>query len=278
MGPLRSADGAIIGVIASVRDITERKQAEEALRATRDELQDRVRELSELTADLARSNQELERFAYVASHDLQEPLRMVASFTQLLQRRYHDRLDADADQYIAYAVDGATRMQALINDLLAYSRVGTHGQPFRRVEAESLLKQALDNLQIALRETDAVVTHDLLPAVQGDASQLIQLFQNLIGNAIKFRGNQCPRIHVWAAHQDKGWCFAVRDNGIGIEAQFAERIFVIFQRLHTRTEYPGTGMGLAICKKIVERHGGKIWMESAPGQGATFFFTIPEGN
>ncbi|ODH01171.1 ATPase [Nostoc sp. KVJ20] len=240
--------------------------------------------------ELARSNAELEQFAYIASHDLQEPLRMVTSYLQLLERRYKNQLDANADQFINYAVDGARRMQTLINDLLNYSRVSTRGQPFKLVDCNIVLQQAIANLQIAIADSQAVVTYDPLPEVMADTTQLTQVFQNLIANGIKFCQNQQPLIHIGVSKGDADidgkslnsipsgdeWLFSVRDNGIGLESQYAERIFIIFQRLHGRDKYPGTGIGLAICKKIIERHGGRIWVESKPGEGSTFYFTIPD--
>ncbi|MGJ5631013.1 GAF domain-containing protein [Nostoc sp. CALU 1950] len=269
--------------------------------------------------ELARSNAELEQFAYIASHDLQEPLRMVTSYLQLLERRYKNQLDANADQFINYAVDGARRMQTLINDLLNYSRVSTRGQPFMPVDCSVVLEQAIANLQIAIADSRAIVTYDTLPQVMADPTQLTQVFQNLIANAIKFCQNQQPQIHIGVVkgaeeageqgrQREQGgrgageqgrqgeqgeeeepmpnaqcpmptqneYLFSVRDNGIGLESQYAERIFIIFQRLHGRDKYPGTGIGLAICKKIIERHGGRIWVESKPGQGSTFYFTIPD--
>ncbi|MBD1922960.1 PAS domain S-box protein [Microcoleus sp. FACHB-831] len=232
-------------------------------------------ELAEQAKELARSNADLAQFAYVASHDLQEPLRMVASYTQLLSRRYKGKLDEDADEFIAFAVDGANRMQKLIKDLLEYSRIGTRGKQFAPVECESIFEDAIANLQIAIEESGAIVKRDALPTVWGDSTQLGQLLQNLIGNAIKFCGNPPPRIHVSAQKGENEWIFSVRDNGIGIEPDQRDRIFVIFQRLHSRAEYPGTGIGLALCKKIVERHGGQIWVQSQPGQGSVFHFTIP---
>ncbi|MBE0517378.1 MAG: GHKL domain-containing protein [Methanophagales archaeon] len=235
----------------------------------------RTKELAKTIAELERSNAELEQFAYVASHDLQEPLRMVASYTQLLARRYKGKLDADADEFIGYAVDGANHMQMLINDLLTYSRVSTRGKPFEPAECETILDQTLLDLRMAIEEGDAVITHDPLPIVMADALQLTQLFQNLIGNAIKFHGEEPPSVHVSVEQKGNEWVFSVRDNGIGIDPKYADRIFKIFQRLHNRREYPGTGIGLAICKKIVERHGGHIWVESQPGKGAAFYFTIP---
>jgi PAS domain S-box-containing protein len=232
--------------------------------------------LHQALENLKRSNAELEQFAYVASHDLQEPLRGVTSMVQLLQQRYQGQLDARADQYIGLAVDAATRMQALINDLLAFSRVQRRAQPFRPIPLDKPLAVALANLQVAIEESGALITHDPLPTLQADAGQLTQLLQNLIGNAIKFHAEQTPRIHLSATRQEDAWCFAVRDNGIGIAPEYFERIFVIFQRLHARQAYPGTGIGLALCKKIVEHHGGQIWVESQLGAGATFFFTIPD--
>ena len=230
--------------------------------------------LEESVAELGRSNADLQQFAYVASHDLQEPLRMVSSYTQLIARRYKGKLDADADEFIAFAVDGANRMQRLILDLLAYSRVNTAGRQFEPTAMETVLKAALNNLTNAVKESQAIITHDPLPAVMGDDKQLAQLFQNLLSNAVKFGGAQPPRIHISAKQTDGEWLFSVRDHGIGLDPQYADRIFVIFQRLHTREEYPGTGIGLAICKKIVERHGGRMWVESELGKGATFYFTL----
>ncbi|MGB9006431.1 MAG: ATP-binding protein, partial [Candidatus Aminicenantales bacterium] len=257
---LKDERGNVTGALSSARDITERQLAEE--------------DLKRALADLERSNKELEQFASVASHDLQEPLRMVASYTQLLAQRYENRLDDKAKKYIDYAVDGAVRMQRLINDLLTYSRIGTRGNPLEPTDAHSALGEAIKNLAATIEENRAIITNDELPTVRADASQLVQVFQNLIANAIKFRGKDIPRVHVSAQDHGREWVFSVRDNGIGIDPQYADRIFQIFQRLHTRQEYPGTGIGLAVCKRILERHGGRIWFESEPGKGSTFFFAI----
>jgi signal transduction histidine kinase len=225
--------------------------------------------------ELARANAELQKFAYVASHDLQEPLRMISSYLQLLERRYKGKLDQDADDFIAFAVDGARRMQGLINDILQLSRLGTREKSLSAIDCEAILEQALTNLRASIEGTGAQVTHDPLPRITADPTQLVQLFQNLVGNAIKFRGQADPLIHVSAERNGAAWLFSVRDNGIGIDRQYFDRIFGIFQRLHGRGEYPGTGIGLAICRKIVEGHGGRIWVESEPGKGTTFYFTVP---
>jgi PAS domain S-box-containing protein len=235
--------------------------------------------LEHYAAELERSNRELEQFAYITSHDLQEPLRMVTSYLQLLERRYKGTLDEDADDFIAYAVDGATRMQMLIRDLLTYSRVSTHAKPFELTNCNDTLNHTRANLEIAIQESAATITSDNLPTIAADATQLTQVFQNLISNAIKFRRQEePPRVHVTAKRTGDEWLFSVHDNGIGIAPEHTERIFLIFQRLHTRDEYPGTGIGLAVCKKIVERHGGRLWVESEPGKGSTFYFTIPAGS
>ena len=238
-------------------------------------VEERTAELKKRSDQLGRSNAELEQFAYIASHDLQEPLRMVSSYVQLLERRYKNKLDQDADDFITYASDGALRMQRLINDLLAYSRVGTRGKQPERIDLNRPLAQALENLQVAIKEKGATVTSDPLPFVYGDAGQLTQVFQNLIDNAMKFRGEKPPVVHISASIEGGECICSVRDNGIGISPEYTERLFILFQRLHTRKQYPGTGLGLAICKRIVERHGGKIWVESKPGEGSIFYFTIP---
>jgi PAS domain S-box-containing protein len=246
-----------------------RKQAEAELREANDRLTNNAQELT-------RSNSELEQFAYVASHDLQEPLRMIASYTQLILRRYGDRFDGDAKEFMDFIVDGATRMKQLIEDLLAYSRVGTHGKELQPTDCAAVLQKALANLRAAIESSVASVTHDPLPTVNADEFQLVQLFQNLIGNALKFRGAQAPRIHIGVEERPDTWVFAVKDNGIGIETEYFERIFMVFQRLHSRADYPGTGIGLAICRKVVDRHGGRIWPESKAGLGSTFYFTLPK--
>jgi light-regulated signal transduction histidine kinase (bacteriophytochrome) len=231
--------------------------------------------LIESVKQLNASNHQLEQFAYVASHDLQEPLRMVSNYCQLLGRRYKDKLDSDANEFIDFAVSGAQRMQALIDDLLAYSRVGATGVKTARTSVDSCCRAALKNLQTLITERGAVVTRDQLPDVDADPGQLMLVFQNLVGNGIKFSPKDTPRIHISAENKGTEWLFGVRDNGIGIAPEYFGRIFVIFQRLHSKQEYPGTGIGLAICKKIIDAHGGKIWVESTPGNGATFRFTLP---
>jgi PAS domain S-box-containing protein len=250
--------------IASIIDITDRKKAE--------------KELYKLNEKLRESNVELEQFASIAAHDLQEPLRMIISFLDLLERRYKDKLDLEAHEFIEFASDGAIRMQKMINDLLIYSRLTTRGKDFGEVDCQIILDQVLMNLKVAIDENGVNITHDPLPTVTADFSQLLQLFQNLISNSIKYRSQNKPNIHISVQKRqkrDKEWLFIVEDNGIGIDPKYAEQIFMIFQRLH-RAEYPGTGMGLAICRKIVERHGGRIWMDSQPGRGSKFYFTIPE--
>jgi signal transduction histidine kinase len=247
----------------------------EATTVSKEELEKAHHVLSKRTDDLARSNVELDQFASVVSHDLQEPLRMVTAYVQLLQTQCGGKLDKDADEFIGFAVDGAKRMQGLIDDLLVYSRVGTRGKEFTATDCNVVLARTLLNLKTAIDESGAQVTQDQLPTVPGDEFQLGQLLQNLIGNAIKYRGQRPAEIRVECERDGEMWRFAVTDNGIGIDPEYTERIFVIFQRLHTRQEYPGTGIGLAICKKIVERHRGKIWVESEPGKGSTFYFTLP---
>ncbi|MFA6293518.1 MAG: PAS domain-containing protein, partial [Victivallales bacterium] len=270
--PLKDAQDRVVRWFGTNTDVDELKRAETALRYTLEDLQ--------------RSNRDLEQFAYVASHDLQEPLRMVTSFMGLLQDRYMGKLDGKADEYIGFAVDGANRMSSLIHDLLSYSRAGRPGAKAGIIHCGEALDKALKNLRVTIAEHKVSVTHEELPTVIGDVTQLSQLFQNLIGNAVKFRRDGVnPEIHVSAKLMEDGkvpgqsgarWLFSVRDNGIGIDPQFHEKVFMIFQRLHSRDRYPGTGIGLAICKKIVEHHGGRIWVESKPGEGSTFFFTIPQ--
>ena len=252
--------GEIQGVFAAARDVTERKAMENEIKLAMEKLQ--------------QSNAELEQFAYVASHDLQEPLRMVASYVQLIERRYKGKLDSDADEFIGYAVDGANRMRGLIDDLLTYSRVSRLGKPFEITDLESTLEIVLLNLKTSIAENEALVTHDKLPTVMADGGQLVQLFQNLIGNGIKFHGEEAPHVHISVQVRDTDYLFSVRDNGIGIAPEYYDRLFKIFQRLHTREEYPGSGIGLAVCKRIVERHGGQIWIDSQVGKGSTIYFTL----
>jgi PAS domain S-box-containing protein len=260
--PSRDSHGRIIGVVSYSRDITERKREEE--------------ERERLIAELARSNLELEQFAYIASHDLQTPLRSVTGFLGLLSHRYKNQLGPEADEFISFAVEGAERMHQLINGILAFSRVGTRGKPFEHLDSREAIDWALRSLKADIDESGAEITYGDLPTVLADRDQIAQLFQNLIGNAIKYRKpGEPPRIHIDAAEKDSKWEFRVRDNGIGFDPQYAEQIFQVFKRLHTVKEYAGTGIGLAICKKIVERHGGDIWVESEPGEGSTFYFTLP---
>jgi PAS domain S-box-containing protein len=272
--PMRDADGNIIKWFGSNTDFDEIIKAQEQLKVSSKELEQKVKELDIAIIDLKRSNQELEQFAYVASHDLQEPLRMVSSYTQLLERRYKDQLDQDAKDFIFYAVDGANRMQHLINDLLDYSRVTTRGKPFVKLDLSTVLGHAIANLQKKVQETGAMIVNDDLPFVYGDEVQLVRVFQNLLDNAMKFRGTDPPRINVTAKTIDDKIQISISDNGIGIDKIYTVRVFTIFQRLHNKIEYPGTGIGLAICKRTVERHGGKIWFESEPGKGTTFIFTL----
>jgi PAS domain S-box-containing protein len=284
----------VISVASQLGQVIQRKKAEEALLKARDELEMRVRERTEelrnvntylqseivkrakLAEQLKRSNQELEQFAYVASHDLQEPLRAITSYTQLLAKRYQDNLDERADKYINYIVDGATQMQRLITDLLAYSRVGRHELKLEQINCNAVLERVLLNLKVAIAESSAVITSTPLPTLKADAGQITQLLQNLLSNAIKYCNKAVPEIQITAVQNGEEWIFSIQDNGIGIEPQYLERIFIIFQRLHTRGEYSGTGIGLAICKKIVERHKGRIWVDSIPEQGSTFSFSLPK--
>lgn len=253
-------------VITIIRDITEQKHAEE--------------QLNRQAKGLKRSNMELEQFAYIASHDLQEPLRMVSCYVKLLAKRFSEAKDIndvtndDINEFIFFTLDGAKRMQQLINDLLEFSRVQTHGKEFKKIDSEIIIRHAIDNLHLTMSESNATVTHDSMPVIFADKSQLVQLFQNLIGNGIKYHGEAPPRIHISAKKGKRDWIFSVSDNGIGIDPEHYERIFIIFQRLHTKDEYTGTGIGLALCRRIVERHHGKIWVESVKGKGSTFYFTI----
>jgi PAS domain S-box-containing protein len=259
--PFFNDNGKFMGSLNMHTDITERKKAEKTLNLKLEELR--------------RSNEELEQFAYVSSHDLQEPLRMISSYLQLLQRRYQGKIDDKADKYIYFAVDGAARMQVLINDLLEFSRVTTRAEKPEPTDCEAVLNQVLSNLDLYVKQNKAAVSHDPLPEVVADSTQLVQVFQNLIINGIKFHSEETPIINICAEKKAKEWVFAVKDNGIGIDPQYSEKIFEVFKRLHNKEQYPGTGIGLAVCKKIVERHGGHIWVESELGKGSTFYFTLP---
>jgi PAS domain S-box-containing protein len=260
ISPVKDSMDKIIGASTIARDITERKKLE--------------RRITQYSRELEQSNRELEKFASIVAHDLGAPLRAVLGFSDLLKQRYKDKLDAEADKYITHIIEGAGRMRRLIADLLEYARVGARTKHLAPVNVNTITEKALDNLTFEVKESKAVITVDPLPTVLGDSTQLIQLFQNLIGNAIKYRRNT-PHIHIFAEQQDREWLFRVSDNGIGMDPRQLERIFDIFQRLHTRDEYPGTGIGLTICKKIVEGFRGRIWAESKPGEGSTFFFTLP---
>jgi light-regulated signal transduction histidine kinase (bacteriophytochrome) len=259
--PLYDGSGKFMGPLNMLTDINERKKAEEILKLKLEELR--------------RSNEELEQFAYVSSHDLQEPLRMISSYLQLLQRRYEGNLDEKADKYIHFAVDGAFRMQNLINDLLDFSRVTTKASEPEPTDCELVLNQVLANLETFIEENEATVSHCSLPEVMADSTQLVQVFQNLIINGIKFHSEEAPKIQISAEKKAREWLFSVQDNGIGIDPHYSEKIFEVFKRLHRKEDYPGTGIGLAICKKIIERHGGNIWVESELGKGSTFYFTLP---
>jgi chemotaxis family two-component system sensor kinase Cph1 len=259
--PVLNDKGEVEFIVEQLQDITERKHAEQAL--------------VKKSEDLARSNADLAQFAYVASHDLQEPLRTITRFVQLLEKRYQGKLDQDADEFIGFIVSGTKRMQQIINDLLAYSRVDTRREPPNIMKIEDAIQRAMQNINYVLEESGGTVIYDEMPSIIADETQMTQLFQNIIGNALKFHGEEAPRVEISAARKEDDWIFSVRDNGIGIDPQYKDRIFEIFQRLHTCEEYPGTGIGLAIAKKIVERHQGRIWVESLPGKGSTFNFTLP---
>jgi light-regulated signal transduction histidine kinase (bacteriophytochrome) len=245
---------------AAARDVTQRRLSEQSLQQKSEELE--------------RSNRELEQLAYVASHDLQEPLRVVTSNVQLLARRYEDRLDKDGNEFIGFALEGASRMKSLLADLFAYSQISSQGKKLAPVSLDDVVGRVIDNLHLMIDTFGATITHDALPVVIGDDLQLLQLFQSLIGNSIKFRSHEPPRIHIGARPVGERWLFFVRDNGIGIDPQYTERVFVLFQRLHSLEKYPGTGVGLAIARRIIERHGGRIWVDSEPGKGATFYFNL----
>jgi two-component system, sensor histidine kinase and response regulator len=262
-------------VIARMRLHLTLHQLQRRVEARNASLREEIAAHERTQAALRRSNIELEQLAYVASHDLQEPLRMIASYLQLVEERYRDRLDDDGREFIGFAVDGAKRLQKLINDLLHYSRLVSKERPLQQTPCTEVLALALRNLHVAVQESQAIVTHDELPLLAADQTQLVQLFQNLIGNAIKFRSGPGPKVHVGARHDGDAWHFTISDDGIGIAPAHFERVFVLFQRLHSRSRYDGTGIGLTLCKKIVERHGGRIWVSSLPGEGTTFHFTLP---
>ena len=264
VSPIKSANGLVVGAAKVARDITAQKKTQRALAVRSEELQ--------------RSNEDLAQFAYVASHDLQEPLRMVVSYTELLSEHLQGKLDEKAEKYIKYALDGAKRMQRLIKDLLAYSRVDTQGKKPVEINSEVVLKSVLDSLKVAIDENHAEIVCEKLPAVPADAGQLAQVFQNLIENALKFHSDRPPRIQIGAKRSNGSWQFHVEDNGIGINKQYGELVFQMFQRLHERGHYDGSGIGLSIAKKIVERHGGRIWFESETDKGSTFYFTMPITN
>jgi PAS domain S-box-containing protein len=275
----KSDERQIVLLLGGMWNYVQRKRSREALQETYNQLEQRVEqrtaELRKLTDELKRSNEDLQQFAYAASHDLQEPLREVAGFVKLLEKRSGGQLDEKAQEFMKYIVDGVKRMKELIHDLLEYSRLETQGKELKPVDSSKSLAKALSNLGAGIRESGTVITHEDLPTVKADRIQMVSLFQNLIGNAIKFRRTETSRVHISAERKGEEWVFSVHDNGIGIDPKFAERIFLVFQRLHGREEFPGTGIGLAICKRIVERHGGRIWVKSEPGKGSTFFFTLP---
>ena len=268
-----STDGVV--VLGTIVDITERKMLEADQARMAEALKQQAESLAVLNSQLAESNEELEQFAYVASHDLQTPLRQVTSFAEFLEQEYKGKLDETADEYINWIVDGSKRMQALINDLLEYSRIESRGSPFGPISMNQIVDDTLLLLRLEIEESGGSVTRDDLPAIRGDKSQVSRLMQNLIGNGLKYRGDEAPKVHIFADESDAGVTVSVQDNGIGIEPSYHERIFEVFRRLHTQQEYPGTGIGLAVCKRIANRHGGKIWLESEVGKGSTFSFMIP---
>ncbi|MFX1418958.1 MAG: ATP-binding protein, partial [Promethearchaeota archaeon] len=256
---LRAISLIVIGIVVSILS---------------EHISKRETEFNEIMENLRRSNEDLQQFAYVASHDLQEPLRAIVSFSQLLEDKYQDKIDMNGKEYIHFITDGAKKMNTLIKDLLLYSRITTHAKPSKIVDIKMVLEDALYNLQEAIKESGTVITYDKMPILKVDKTQFIQLFQNLLSNAIKFRSTEPPRIHIGAIKLNDEWLFSVKDNGIGIESKYFAKLFNIFYRLHTKEEYPGTGIGLPICKKIVQRYGGKIWVESELSKGSTFYFTI----